>query len=127
MSVGRGGVFKYFTPEDALDVEGKENKYFSVVKLNDQIVALAGLQKDPYQSKNLWISFISVGPKYQSNRYASRLVEEIFSFAKNNDYSLHESAYSEDGLQKLKKIVNKFAKETKVKILDNKGIVKDAL
>jgi GNAT superfamily N-acetyltransferase len=100
---------------------GRENR-FPVVKEGNKIVGLSELEKSPYTDKTFWIQFLSVDPKYQNKGYASRLAEEIFRFAKQEDYSLETSSYTEVGYEKLKDLFNKMAQKYSVNFIDKEKI-----
>jgi len=115
-----GGVFKYFEPRNLIDGDFRDraNRIFPVIKLDKEIVALSELKKDPLKVNNLWIKFICVDPKYQNNGYATNLIKEIFKFAKENNYSLETSIYSDEGLEKIKKTIDKMESETGVNVIN---------
>ena len=110
-----GGVFKYFETESMSRPE-KEIVY-PIVEIAGEIVGLAKLARDPYKENNFWIKFVSVDKNYSNSGYASKLIEKIFQFAKENGYSLEPSVYSKEGLEKLKNVILRFAKETGVKVI----------
>jgi len=116
LSVDDGGVFKYFAPRDLF--QNVENKIYSIVKNNQEILALGELEKDPHKANNYWIKFLSVDPKYRDRGYASRLAEEIFKFAKNKNISLQSSSYTSEGEERLKNLFNKLAKKFEVDFID---------
>ena len=127
LSSEQGGVFKYFEPKNLTngDFKSRSNRVFPVVRLDDEIVALSELDKNPFKDKTFWIKFICVDPKYQNNGYAKELIKQIFEFAKNNDYTLETSIYSDEGLEKIKKTIERFGEETGVNIIDrnkNRGL-----
>ncbi|MDD4803633.1 MAG: GNAT family N-acetyltransferase [Candidatus Pacebacteria bacterium] len=115
-----GGVFKYFDVGDLIYKSHihESNRLYLIVELGDLIVGISELEQDPNDPNNFWIKFISVDQEYQSNRYASLLVEKIFEFAKQNNYSLELSFYSKQGLEKLKKVIDRKIEETGVKIVN---------
>lgn len=113
LPVEEGGVFEYFSLMHA----GRENK-FPIIKEGDKIVGLSELEKSPYADKTFWIQFLSIDPKYQGKGYASKLAEEIFRFAKENDYTLETSSYTEEGYEKLKAVFNKLAEKYSVDFID---------
>ncbi len=117
LSVDRGGVFKYFDPRDLF--ENIENKFYSIVKNKQEIVALGELEKTPYNANTYWIKFLSVDPKHQGKGYASILAEEIFKFAKEKNISLESSSYTDEGQQKLKTLFNKLAEKLSVDFIDH--------
>lgn len=121
LSFKEGGVFKYFELEDLIDFRKKESNFYSVVTVDDKIVGLSGLEKDPDREKNLWMTFVSIDPKYQGKGYSRKLVEEIFEFVQNQGCSLQLSIYSEEGEKRLKKIIQEIAKKTSVQLVDNYG------
>lgn len=104
-----GGVFQYFDLEEVISSFSKEREYFfPVIKVGDEIVGIAQLQKNPYKDDNTyWIQGISVDEKYRGNKYASRLVEELVQHAKTHDISLEASSYKDDGWLKLKHVLKR--------------------
>lgn len=110
-----GGVFKYlYLPDIISSLNPQKEILFPVVRVGDEIVGLAQLEKSPYKENCYWVSFISVDPAYQGNGYASKLIEEIFSFAKKENISLKASSYKEDGFLKLKDKLKQEAEKTGV-------------
>lgn len=118
LSVEQGGVFKYFEPRNLTegDFRKREDRIFPVVRIDKEIVALSELEKDPIKENNFWIKFICVDPKYQNQGYAKKLIGDIFKFAKDNNFTLETSIYSDEGLEKIKKIIEKYEEETGVKV-----------
>ena len=94
-----------------------DDKFFPSVELDGKIVALSELEKDPRVAKNFWIKFISVDPDYEGRGCARAMIEKMFQFAKENKCSLEPSVYSDLGEDRLKKIVDRMAAETGVKIV----------
>ena len=121
LPIEEGGVFKYFDLKDLVGVlTNIESKFYSIAEANGEVAGLGELETDPRVENNLWIKFISVDPKYQGQGCATKLVEEIFQFAKNGGYSLEESFYSIEGEQKLKKLVHESAEKFEVKLILHK-------
>lgn len=115
----RGGVFKYFDIKDLSF--NQDDKFYPVIKAGDKIVGLSELLKDPFSDKNLWIQFLSVDPSEQNNGYASKLIKEIFEFAKRNNYSIEASHYTEKGFEKLRPVLERLSMEYKEVKFINKG------
>ena len=120
LPVKDGGVFKYFDLSETISPlrDKTDIVFYPVTEVNKKIVALSELQVDPYKDKNLWIKFISVDPEHQGNKYASKLIEEIITFAKNKGYSLETSFYTEDGSKKLKRLIHELSEKYQVKLID---------
>ena len=99
LPVDQGGVFKYFHLEDIIGANSysETKKLYPNVSLGNEIVGLAELEEDPRNKANYWIKFISVDPKYQGKGYATLLINKIFEYAKENNYSLEPSFYSDEG------------------------------
>ena len=117
-----GGVFRYlYLPDIISSLNPQKEPLFPVVKDGDEVVGLAQLEKSPYKENRYWISFISVDPTYQGKRYASKLVEEIFNFAKRENVSLQASSYKEDGWLKLKDILKREAEKTGIEWEDEEN------
>ena len=107
-----GGVFKYFYPRDVAGISRfPSKKLFPVAYEAGKVVGLSELEQDPQDTQNFWIKFVSVDPTYQGKGYASKLLRQIFQFAKDNSYSLEPSFYSEQGLEKLKTVIEKLSVE----------------
>ena len=117
LPVDRGGVFKYFSLEEMINIFKKTELFYPVARLGTEVVGIAGLEVDPYKEKNIWIKFVSVDPKYQGMGYASQLIEQIFSFAKEMGYSVETSYYTEQG-NKLKTKVHEMAQKHGVELID---------
>lgn len=112
-----GGVFHYFDPRDLQ--ENKENKFYSIVKEDEEIAGLGELEKNPFEKdERFWIKFLSVDPKHQGKGYASLLAREMFEFAKARGFSLEGSVYSDSGYEKLKGVFNALSEETGVRFID---------
>jgi len=112
-----GGVFKYFYPGEVAGISSSK-KLFPVVREADKVVGLSELEQDPKDAQNFWIKFVSVDPEYQGKGYASELLRQIFQFAKDNGYTLEPSYYSEQGLEKLKSVIEKLSAETGVNLVN---------
>ncbi len=120
LPIERGGVFKYFSLGDTTNINKlPSKKLFPVVYEAGKIVGLSELEQDPKDLENFWIKFVSVDPEYQNKGYASKLLRQIFQFAKDNGYSLKHSFYSEQGLEKLKNVIEKLSAEIGVTIVNN--------
>ncbi|MFA6407821.1 MAG: GNAT family N-acetyltransferase [Candidatus Paceibacterota bacterium] len=118
----RGGAFKYFNLSEVGGFLGDrvDDKFYPIAEISGEVAGLAELEKDPYKEKNFWIKFISVDEKYQGQGCATKLVGEIFQFAKDRGYSLEESFYSDEGEQKLKKRVRELAEKSGVELILHK-------
>ncbi len=118
LSIDDGGVFKYLFLDEVADYRNRERIIYPVVENENKIIGIAGLGKDPYKEKNLWVKFVSVDPAYQNHGAASKLLEAIFTYAKENGYSLQTSRYTDVGILKLRKKVHELAQSMGVPLLD---------
>lgn len=113
LPVDRGGVFKYFYPTDvshSLSVQ-KPEIVFVALEIEGEIVALSELQTDPWKKDNFWLKFVSVDPKYQNKGYATKVIDALFQYTKGKQCSLEVSSYSDDGAQKIQKVIEQKAGE----------------
>lgn len=117
LPIEEGGVFKYFNIDD-LTRTHNEKKFYPLIEVNKQVIALSELEENPYQQKSFWIKFVSVDPRYQNLGYASKLAEEIVRFAKKKDFSLESSSRSEEGYLKLKSLFDRLTKQYSVHYID---------
>lgn len=97
------GRFKYFDIKNLLS--HNVDSVYPILKKGDNIIGLSELQVSPYDEKTLWIMFVSIAENFRGQGNASRLIEDIFRYAKDNNFKLENSSYNEDGDLKLK---NKF-------------------
>lgn len=113
----KGGVFKYFSIENLINIFLKDTDLvYPVVKVGDKIVAICDLQKDHYK-ENFWdITGVSVDQLFQGNGYATLVLEETFKFAKERGVGLLLSRYSPDGLLKLKSVCQRLSEKYGVEI-----------
>jgi ribosomal protein S18 acetylase RimI-like enzyme len=118
LPLDQGGVFRYFWISDLNGIGRTEGKFFSVVEVGEKIVGLAELEQQTDNPQNLWIQFISVDPEFQDQGYASKLMEEVFRFAKENNKSLETSLYSKDGYLKLKPKMKELAEKFGVQLVE---------
>ncbi|MEI6352366.1 MAG: GNAT family N-acetyltransferase [Candidatus Nomurabacteria bacterium] len=118
LTTEEGGVFKYFELKDIQN--HKEDRFFSIIKVDEKIVGLSELLKDPFNNRNLWIQFLSIDPKEQGKGYASKLAKEIFDFAKEKGYSLEASRYTEQGMLKMRSVFEKLSGEYPEVVFINK-------
>ena len=82
LSTDNGGVFKYLDLGEL--VQDPDSSYFSILELNQKIIGLSELKKNPNNDKNFWLMFISIDPKYQGKGYSHKLIDELFSFLEKN-------------------------------------------
>lgn len=113
-----GGVFKLFYPEDTLYPRFRNRIHYSIVEKENTIVAIGKLSKAQEGDNVYELSSVSVDPKYQDEGYARKLLEEMFCYAKTNDWTLVTSSYTKDGWEKLKDMVHELANEMDVPVID---------
>lgn len=117
LPIEKGGVFKYFNIKDLISIHN-EKKFYPLIELNNEVVALSELEESLNEQKSFWIKFVSVDPKYQGLGYASKLAEEIVRFTKEKGFSLESSSRSEEGYKKLKPLFNKLTEKYFVHYID---------
>lgn len=124
MSDTHGGVFKYFDLMTLLHPDkNKPERFFPYVKIKNEYVGLAQLEQSYQNSKVFWISFISVDPHFQNKGLASKLIVQIMMYAKENNLSLQTSSYSDEGFEKLEKVLHREASQFGVTLLDFKKML----
>lgn len=119
LSTDDGGVFAYFNIRDitGFSFHNKENRFYPLVEIGDTIVALSGLEQDPNNPQNFWISFVSVDPEFQDEGYASMVIQEIMKFAQERGVTLEPSVYSSAGEEKLKSVIAREAERAGVQLV----------
>lgn len=119
LSADNGGVFKYLDLGEL--VQDPNSSYFSILELNQKIIGLSELKKNPNNDKNFWLMFISVDPKYQGRGYSYKLIDEVFSFSEKNAESLTLSFYSDEGEKRIKRKIEEKSTKSLIKVIDSRG------
>lgn len=127
-STDDGGVFRHFSTSifSELDLESYR---FPIIKEDDQIVGLSGLQYSPWEGQEniVWVEFISIDPKFRNNGYGKMLVEDIFKYAQENNLTLQFSSFvnrndHKDSHDKIRHITAEMIKKySSVEVLDTNG------
>ena len=112
-----GGVFKLFFAEDLGHEALARRSSYSIIEENDVIVGIGRLLKER-GSDNRTIASISIDPAYQNKGYGRKLLDEMFRFAKENNWSLKSSPYTKDGWEKLKPLVDELVKKHEIEFTD---------
>lgn len=119
----KGGSFRFLYVDDIL--RNREDYYFSVVRVNGEIVAITQLKKNKYEGENAYNkSFTSVDIHFQGAGYASQVLEEVFRFAQEKKIKLINSSYNGEGELKLQKKNLELAKKYHVDFVDSKRMFK---
>ena len=87
------------------------------LKDKQKIVAVAGLERSPYNSDEYWIKHYSVDKDYQNRGLATKLIDAVFTFADKRKVALKRSTPTEMGLKYLTEPINRaIQKSPNVKI-----------
>ncbi len=113
------GVFKYFQLRYLLDRHRSHEQYYSIIESENEIAGIACLEVNPENKENLWIQLVSIDPKYHDQKLSRKLLSEVYKFAKENNYNLEASSYSEDGHKKLKPLLQELSTQFDVRFIDN--------
>ena len=118
LPIDQGGVFKYFFLDNVIGPRSDDYSYI-VVEINDEIIGLSELEKDPYKENNYWSTFISIDPKFRGQGYARKMIEKIFEFVKEQNCSLETSYYATEEGKRLEKIYHEYAEKFSVRLIEN--------
>lgn len=113
----QGGAFAYFDVQ-ALLTPTRGKRFFLLLEVLEEPVGLAELEGDPRQPKVFRIRLISIDPRQRGKGYASRIAERIFRLAKQEGYTLEVPSYSDEGIGKLKPLLNRLAAKYEVPFVD---------
>jgi GNAT superfamily N-acetyltransferase len=107
-----------FCPEDEIN-------YFFVAFDDDKIVGMIKLKTGGncsygYPEYKNWISYCSVDSNYQGQGIARELAEILFKFAKEHNFNILTSGYTEDGFKKLKPMFAKLSLLYDVDFMDDR-------
>jgi len=97
----------------ANESHGNIPRYAFVIK-DDTLVAVSKIMQngwDPKPEQPWGISFTEVMKEYRNKGYASKLMQIVFDWAKQNDANLHSTSYTKMGHIKLKPLKEKLSKE----------------
>ena len=95
---------RYFIFDEAL------KEHHIMILDGKKVIAMAGLQVNPYEINELWIKFVSVDPDYQGQGYARKLLELVYEYARQQRKTLKSSTFTDQG-ERLKHIHNELNKE----------------
>lgn len=79
------------------------DKLFCYVLIDRKIIGCSGIEVNPDKINMIWITFVSVDPKYTGRGFARKMIEEIYKYAVENNLVVKPSSFTEDG-QRLKHI-----------------------
>ncbi|KKM69580.1 hypothetical protein LCGC14_1449270 [marine sediment metagenome] len=82
-----------------------------VIRDKQKIVAVAGLQKNPYNEQEYWIKHYSVDMDYQNRGLATKLIDAVFIFADKHHIALKRSTPTEMGLKYLTEPIKRAMKK----------------
>lgn len=115
-NIDRINEFKYFNNRSDFN-ELHNVKLFTII-LNNEIVGLAHIRKNPYIENTYWLSYLCIIEKHENKGLASILSKYIFNWFKKENIQFETSSYSESGFIKLKPLFNKLSKELNVAFID---------
>ncbi len=98
----------------------RERSFFIVLYSKKTIIGVISLGYNPYLkdiTNHLWISYFSITEKFQNKGLSKIMLDTLFQFAKNNNYVLEGSKYTEMGNQRLSSNINKWAELYKVNFI----------
>lgn len=92
---------------------------YSIAAADGHIVGIVKIWKSTYNNYPFHsISYFKVADEYQNRGYASKIADEVFRFAKQNNLKLGVHDYTKDGNKKLKKLFNGKTEEYGVEFID---------
>lgn len=118
---GGNKVFKYYDYADYNSMYVKEhNTKFIGIFENNIMVGLVNLylNKDNADKNIWWLRYLCIDPLYENKGYATQLVDYIFKWFKQNNYTFETSSYTEAGFVKLKPLFNRLALKYDVPFID---------
>lgn len=108
------GNIKYFSTSWMYN----DKKDFFVFIDNDTIYGMIEMQQSPYEDNVIWISFVSIDPKYRNKGIATLLIEQGILLCKKRKKDLLLSSYTEMGSKYLQTTITKLQKKyPEVKII----------
>lgn len=90
--------------------EAKRELHF-VIRDKKKIVAIAGLERSPYDSDEYWVKHYSVDENYRNMGHATELVDAVFAFADKHHVALKRSTPTEMGLKYLTEPIKRAMKK----------------
>jgi len=121
-----GGVFRFFSSRVFARNDLNEYK-FPTVKEGGLIVALGELEKSPYDKNIIWVKSVAVDKKFRGKGYGKKIVDGIFKYAQDNNFTLQLSSFTDEykhkeSNNKIKYITQEIMKKyPQVKVLDTRG------
>ena len=98
---GKNGAIPYLLCD-------QDNLICLIVDEDDNIKGACGIQQSPYlnQEDLMWLKFVSVHADSRGKGLSHMLVESILEYCRTHDKSLLASSYTEDGLVRLKHLID---------------------
>lgn len=117
-SYKNGGVFKYFDLDRLYQnsVFGRDVLY-PYIEVDDIIVGISEIEKDTKNDDVFWFKFLSIDEKFRNNGYATKLIDQIFSYIKVNNGKLKISMYSDEGFDIIKSKIEEAAKVYNIELV----------
>lgn len=96
--------------------QSKEINFAAFV--DNQIVGIVGLQKNPYDKTNYWFMFVTVLKQFKGKGIGSRLIRAAIEYAIADNCTINISSYSDEGLQRVRPVVIALDKKYPDKIFE---------
>ena len=112
---------RYLSEDDFHYTQKDIDPHFIVLEKEDKIIGIAKLAHYPYYDNNVYsISYFSIDKNYRNKGYSRIMADELFKYAKNNNWTINTSKYSYVGFKKLRPILNEYAIKYNVTFIDRK-------
>ena len=101
---------------ESFNNQSKEINFAAFV--DNQIVGIVGLQKNPYDKTNYWFMFVTILEQFKGKGIGSQLVRAAIEYAIADNCTINISSYSSEGLQRVRPVVVELDKKYPNKIFE---------
>ena len=109
---------RFFNYSDTTSWYDQEPR-FTVLFADDLIIGVCKIDKYDNQEGDFSIAYFSIDRDFRNRKLTRLMIDTLFDFILDNDYSLDSSSWTYPGMTKLKPLIDSIAKERGVKWITN--------
>ena len=92
---------------------------FTVLFADDLIIGICKIDNYDNEEQDYTISYFSIDRDFRNRRLTRLMIETLFDFIEEGDYTLNSSSWTHPGMIKLKPLIDSIAKERNIKWVTN--------
>jgi len=109
---------RFFNYSDTTSWYDQEPR-FTILFADDLIIGVCKIDKYENEEADFTISYFSIDKDFRNRKLTRLMIETLFDFIIENDYSLNSSSWTHPGMTKLKPLVDEIGIERDAKWITN--------